>query len=199
MSGYAALMGDLESARARLERLESLDVNESAGGLVKSQAGVLAGDLVSGATTDSFATTYAMPAGTLNTVGKVMRVTARGQFWSNSGSIVPAISFQLKFGSTEVASAGTFGGTLTTTKLGWKLEVDVICVTVATANNGAVEAQGMAIFDMTGQDAWVSSVQNDAAVGSVALEDALTVSIQVTQTNAQTRTRMRTLTIEVLG
>jgi hypothetical protein len=113
------------------------------------QTSVQAGDTVGNTTTaTNFASTYGLPAGALNVVGRRIRPQIWG-LYSTDAVFGHAITLDLLAGSTVVLTTGSVSLTLGGAgNKGWMIVGDLACRSTGAA--GTVEAQGLALFAGSG-------------------------------------------------
>lgn len=167
------------------------------------QSSLPAGDTVANKTADTnFADNYSIPANDC-VKGRVYRVTATGTY--SAIATQPAIDFNLKLGSTVIATTNP-GGTHTDTNSStgtytWQINTTITCAAAPSASS-LIEADGLFSASPAGGNWLFGPMANSAA--SVATNGALTLQLSAKWTggsapSASDTVTMRQFIVEALG
>lgn len=130
-------------------------------GLLAANTSVPAGNTVSNTTVETnFASNFSVPANTL-TVGKVLRVTARGVYGTDLTSGA-TINLRLKLGSTVIGLTGAVTPTINLTNRGWEAQFTITVIT--TGGSGSVEGQGFTKLATGAAAGQIVDMENTAVV-----------------------------------
>ena len=165
-------------------------------GLLYANTSVPAENIVANTTaTTNFASNVSIPANAL-AVGKVIRVTANGVYGTHSTA--PTLIMRLRFGATDLAVSTTTTMTASQTNRGWRLEADLIVISIGAT--GTVEVQGQAAYSSGTAGATINLDLKNTAVVTVDTTVAQTLQVAVTwgTANASNTITLRQMTVEVL-
>lgn len=160
------------------------------------QVTVQAGDSVTGASEQTFATTYNIRPRSL-VAGQVLAVDATGIY--NQFSTPGSQTVKVKFGSTTICASGTFAGTASMSNRGWKLHALITVISIGSS--GTVEAQGWLSMATAVKNSIEIEMPNTAVVGSIDTTGTLNLNLSWTQTNsnAANNAQMRQLIVTLLN
>lgn len=149
-------------------------------------------------TTDQNLMSFVIPAGVLNTVGKVLRVTCYGNLDEDTG---PTITFKLKLSSTLLTWTPSTPGA---TKTGLSWHIGAYLVTQSTGVNANFEVHGTCGVDSNNTGGSVTQDQldrNAAAGGAVDLtaNQTLQITIAFSTSLATNVGRQRTMILELMN
>lgn len=164
--------------------------------LLYAQTVVQSGDSVTGASEQTFATTYNIRPRSL-VAGQVLAVDATGIY--NQFSTPGSQTVKVKFGSTTICSSATFAGTASMSNRGWKLHALITVISIGSS--GTVEAQGWLSMATAAKNSIEIEMPNTAVVGSIDTTGTLNLNLSWTQTNsnAANNSQMRQLVVSVLN
>lgn len=165
---------------------------------VKGQSTVSAAiDTVTNTTTETnFSPTYIAAASGL-TVGRVIRVTARG-IYSTLGTSPGNLTVRVKLGSTVICSNGGPGATAAMTNKGWQIQCDIIVAT--TGVSGTVEGQGYNLLNTSSSTAQVLDLENTTTVPiDITQSQTVQISAQWSVASASNAISIRQFIVEVRG
>jgi hypothetical protein len=166
--------------------------------LLYGQTSIAGGDTIanSAAATIFAGKLAAMAGGTVNAVGRVLRIRARGTARNNNAGV--AVTWEILVGAVVVASNSVDTGNYGANNVvrGWQLAADLICTT-----NGAsavFEADGEVEMQLAGNTSNVWRLTNTGNV--VDLTTAKDVAIRFTwgAANANNTITKRAMTVELL-
>jgi hypothetical protein len=153
-------------------------------------------------TTDQNMMTFTIPAGALNVIGKLLRITCYGNLDELNGPIV-TFKVALVNGATTVVPVNWVPNTpgVTKTNLGWA--INAYLVTTATGVTGAVEPHGMVWVNPAVANGTDATAQVDLTTATVGIDLTLaqTLKIQIGFSVASTSNvgRQRMMILEVLN
>lgn len=160
------------------------------------QVTVQSGDSITGASEQTFATTYNIRPRSL-VAGQVICVDARGVY--NSFSTPGSQTYKVKFGSTVICSTASFAGTASMTNRGWWLVCNITVISIGSG--GTVESQGFLTQGTAAKNSINCEMPATAVVGSIDTTTQLNLNLSVTQTNsnASNNVRLRQLVVTLLN
>lgn len=89
--------------------------------------------------------TFALPAGSLNVIGKMLRFESAGNYTTAAGQ-TPTIRYRAYIGSVAVLDFTSAATTASATTIPWKVRGNIICSAVGAS--GTVEAHGSLFFTL---------------------------------------------------
>lgn len=121
--------------------------------------------------------TFALPAGVLNVVGKVLRFSTAGNY-TTAGGQTPTIRIRAYLGSVAVIDMISAATTAAATTMPWKAEGIIVCSAVGAS--GTVEAHGSLFLTLGTTAAAAGAVYHDvvtAASSAIDLSAAQTFKL----------------------
>lgn len=162
---------------------------------VRGVTSIAAGDTVGNTTTATvFSSVWAMPTSFL-TVGRCLRLTARGTY-STAAALAGNLTIDVMGGTTVLCSTGAQALSVGLGNDGWEIKADVIGVTTGAA--GAVEAQGLAVFQTAAITANPVFMSNTAGV-SLSTGVTQNIGLQVTWSATGNTITQRQLFVDIGG
>lgn len=160
------------------------------------QVVVQSGDSVTGASEQTFATTYSIRPRSL-VAGQVLSVDARGIY--NQFSTPGSQTFKVKFGTTVICATASFAGTASMVNRMWRLNALITIISIGSA--GSVESQGWVGLATAAKNSIECEMPNTAVVGSIDMTAAISLNLSVTQTNsnAANNAQLRQLVVTLLN
>lgn len=138
------------------------------------QASVAGGDTIaSTAAETNFATNHVFPAGTLTSVGKLLKVRAWGTY-STLGSGTVTLQLKLKMGSTTLIDFGSITTAISIASRRWDLEAELLVAGVG--GSGPIEAAGKARIPTANTDVGFSE---PAIGGSITIDTTASQTLQI--------------------
>lgn len=110
-------------------------------------------------TETAFSQSYTIPANTL-TVGKTVRLTARGVYSTNTSA--QTFTLNAKLGSTLIASTGANNLSASMSNRGWAVILDITCL--STGVSGTIEAQGQMYTSSSAIGTQLADMENTAPI-----------------------------------